>query len=67
VDKKNEGEKQLFTQILLKYGEARTQDIKNSIIYLQGMVVIRLVDLVELASHPGMIQGYAAPAINRRL
>ena len=26
------------------------------------MVVIRLVDLVELASHPGVIQGYAAPA-----
>ncbi len=26
------------------------------------MVVIRLVDLVELASHPGMIQAYAAPA-----
>ncbi len=26
------------------------------------MVVIRLVDLVELASHPGMIQTYAAPA-----
>jgi hypothetical protein len=26
------------------------------------MVIIRLVDLVELASHPGMIQTYAAPA-----